>query len=129
MMEYAQRTMEYVQQKVLPIGYACFGAAFGIALGLGHALAGLVPEEVPKTFHNLVKRSKSIALEARKEAESAVESVKGSVEKFKNNGLKTAKTAKNEGKKKTSEAVNEGKKKTSDVANGIKANGHAVPAG
>ncbi len=58
-----------------------------------------------------------------------MESVKGSVEKFKNNGLKTAKTAKNEGKKKTSEAVNEGKKKTSDVANGIKANGHAVPAG
>ena len=64
------------------------------------------------------QRSKSIALEARKEAESAVESVKGSVEKLKNNGLKTTKTVKTEGKKKTGEAVN-----------GIKANGHAVAAG
>lgn len=66
-----------------------------------------------------------MALEARKEAESAMESVKGSVEKLKNNGLQTTKTVKTEGKKKTGEA----KKKTGEAVNGIKANGHAVAAG
>jgi hypothetical protein len=66
-----------------------------------------------------------MALEARKEAGSAMESVKGSVEKLKNNGLQTTKTVKTEGKKKTGEA----KKKTGEAVNGIKANGHAVAAG
>ncbi len=66
----------------------------------------------------LLQRSKSMALDAKKEAESALESVKGSVEKFTNDFLNKSKAVKEDGKKKTNETVSN-----------IHANGHAVTAG
>ncbi|BDA46364.1 hypothetical protein COCOBI_08-4560 [Coccomyxa sp. Obi] len=118
MLEYAQRTMDYVQQKMVPIGYILFGAAVGVTLGLGNALAAMMPEELPKIYHDLVKRSKTMALDAKKEAGSALESVKGSVEKITYDFLNKSKAVKEDGKK-----------KTKDTVSNIHANGHAVAAG
>jgi len=59
-----------------------------------------------------------MALDAKKEAEIAMESMKGSVQKLKNDVLKTGNSVKTETKKKSSNAVNS-----------IQANGHARAAG
>lgn len=59
-----------------------------------------------------------MALDAKKEAEIAMESMKGSVQKLKNDVLKAGNSVKTETKKKSSKAVNS-----------IQANGHARATG
>lgn len=118
MLEYAQSTMTFVQQELVPVGYILFGVAVGVAAGLGSALVAMLPEQVPQMYHDLVKRSKTMASDAKKEAGSALESVKGSVEKITNDFLNKSKAVKEDGKKKTNETVSN-----------IHANGHAVAAG
>lgn len=66
----------------------------------------------------LLQRSKTMALDAKKEAESALETVKGSVEKITNDFFNKSKAVKEDGKKKANETVSN-----------IHANGHAVAAG
>ncbi|CAL8462498.1 g2031 [Coccomyxa elongata] len=118
MLEYVQRTLDYVQQELVPVGYLLSGVAVGVTVGLGNAVVAMLPEQVPKMYHDLVKRSKTMALDAKKEAESALNSVMGSVEKITNDFLNKSKAVKEDGKKKTNETVSN-----------IHANGHAVAAG
>lgn len=77
-----------------------------------------VQEKIVTKLFCLLQRSKIVALDAKKEAESALNSVKGSFEKITSDFLKKSKAVKEDGKKKTNETVSN-----------IHANGHSVAAG